>query len=365
MKTTFFILLFSVSLFSQTFDSTKLIGNYKTGEEFLSLTNKKIWVTSLRGVKFTDTNIQVSKRYKTSYRIYNMGEFRPLSVDEYNNLIANSELLVHEVKLLDGERLINLNEWNENLSAEKQTYPTIKIYATKDNVMYEFMNTYNGLNFANLIPLSAIQYYKSQLVGKKILKIDDFNINSRLNAFSAVPKLYKNEDLYMVNDIKVSYPENNPKNTDEIFIYVTNLRGELSMLPLLGSRNVKSFDEVFIKAEDYDKYVITYNTEVPDLKRLLAEKTIREREEQERYWEQYVKEIKAKYGEFYGSVVLRGDVVPGMSKEMMFDAFNHAEVENRTVSKIGNDTWESYMFKTVNRYVLVSLRNGEIYSVTK
>ena len=363
MKSIIFLFL-SVGLFSQNINALKLI-DYKAGEEFLSLTNKKIWVTSLRGLQFTDAYVQVSKKYKTSYRIYNPGEFRSLSVDEYNNLLANSELLVSEVKLLDGEKEISLNEWNERLSEQKQTYPTIKIYAKKDNVVYEFLNTYGGLNFSNLIPVTVLQHYKVQLTGKKFLKLADFRINHRLNAFSDVPKSYKDEDLYTVKDVKVSYPENYPNKTDEIFVYVSNYRGELSMLPLVASRNDKSFDEVFVGAEEYDKFVVTYNIEVPKLKKINLEKTLKLREETEQHWERYVKEIKKKYGEFYGGMVLNGTVIPGMSKEMMFDAFSNGEIENRTVSIIGNDTWESYMFKTANRYVLVSLKNEKIYSVTK
>ncbi|MBU4537043.1 MAG: hypothetical protein L6264_07025 [Weeksellaceae bacterium] len=365
MKIIIFLLFLTINLYAQSSTTIKNIADFTTGEEFLSLINKKIIVASLRNVNFLDVNVQTTKKHKTDYRIFEPGEFRPLTIGEYNSILANSLLLIDRVKFVEGQKEITLSEFNAKISAGSQTYPSVKLYAKKNDQHFEFFNTYGGLNFANLIQFDLLEYHKLKTIGRKFLKKAHFKIDNRLNIYSAIPAMYTNNDVIVATDVRVSHSDPMSEKVDGIFVYIKTQLGDYSMIPIIGSHNTKTFDETYVELSEYDDYVVKYNTEVPKMKSLHLENTKKQQEERENYYKEYVKLIYKKYGNINGNRVLRGELVPGMTKEMMLDAFEDNEMDNHTVSLIGRDKWESYMFKSGNKYVLISLRNEVIYSITK
>lgn len=366
MKTTILLLFLTINLYAQSGPSIKNISDYNTGEEFISLINKKIIIAPLRNVNFLDVNVQITKRYKADYKTFEPGEFRPLKIDEYNNTLANSLVVIDKVKFIDGNKEISLSEFNDKVSAGLQTYPSVKLYGKINNQYFEFMNTYGGLNFSNLIPLDVLDYYKTKIIGKKYLNKSVFKIDLRLNMYSEVPPLYTNNDVMEATDVRVSHLDSTTEKVDKIYVYIKNHMGDFSMIPVWGSHKIQSFDELYVEISEYDDYLVKFNTEVPKMKSLHLENTRKQQEEREKYYKDYVKSIYNKYGTLNGNRVLRGELVPGMTKEMVLDAMEDSKIENYTVSLIGGDKWETYMFKSSSdKYILVSLRNEVIYSVTK
>lgn len=227
MKTTILLLLLTINLYAQSGPTIKNISDYKTGEEFLSLINKKIIIAPLRNANFPDVNLQITKRYKTDYKTFEVGEFRPLTINEYDNTLANSLVVIDKVKFIDGNKEISLSEFNEKVSAGLQTYPSVKLYGKINNQYFEFINTYGGLNFSNLIPLDVLDYYKTKIIGKKYLNKSVFKIDRRLNMYSEVPPLYTNNDLMVATDVRVSHLDSTTEKVDKIFVYLRNLWGTL------------------------------------------------------------------------------------------------------------------------------------------
>ena len=170
--------------------------------------------------------------------------------------------------------------------------------------------------------------------------------NTKLNLTKRIPcnSVWKCTDVLVISDKEKFFGFPDYKNR-----VILNLENEqhgkyyIYAYELIERKIDSKSDKYFMLLEDFHKYQAVQN-QLREVAKAKAAKAAAESEKRAKEHREY---IIAKYGETYGSLILQGRVVIGMTKDQCIEALGHPSRINRTTTAL--TIYEQWVYG--NRYL--------------